>query len=118
MLYHVLDILLIDSQQLGQLFWVGVELITCILVNCQERCVYHEKSHCSQHFRAFFSNFDKCQPEVADEIIFSATVNLVCLDIRVKFGDSRPNYSILCQLHPLYAVNAVFGCILWPTRNS
>ena len=38
-----------------------------------------------------FSNFDKCRPEGADDVISSVAVDKVGIDIRVKFGDSTLN---------------------------
>ena len=38
-----------------------------------------------------FSNFDKCRPEVAGDVILNAAVDKVGMNIRVKFGDCRLN---------------------------
>ena len=52
-------------------------------------------------FGRFFSNFDECRPELADD---------VSVDANVKFGDStfsgggRGNYSSRCRLVPFYAL--------------
>ena len=36
-------------------------------------------------------NFHKCRPEVADDVISSAAIDLVGVDVRVKFSDSGLN---------------------------
>ena len=39
-------------------------------------------------FGGFF-NFDKCRPEVVSDVISSAALDYVGMDVRGKFGDSR-----------------------------
>ena len=39
----------------------------------------------------FFSNFEKCRPEVAGEVITGVAVDYVSMDVRVEFGDSTLN---------------------------
>ena len=47
-------------------------------------------------------NFDKCRPEVADDVISGVPMESVGTDDQVKFGDSSvkqgPNYSTRCRL--------------------
>ena len=38
-----------------------------------------------------FPNFDKCRPEIADDVISGMTLGYVGVDVRAKFGDSRLN---------------------------
>ena len=40
-----------------------------------------------------FANFDKCRPEVADDVISGANVGFVGMDVPVKFVDSSSNGS-------------------------
>ena len=49
------------------------------------------KSSRRLHFRPFFSNFDKCWTEVAGDAISPVAVDLVGMDVHVKFGDSTLN---------------------------
>ena len=42
-------------------------------------------------FWPFFKNFEKCQQEVADEVIFGVAKEYVGMDVHVKFGDSTLN---------------------------
>ena len=44
-------------------------------------------------FSAVFSNFDKCRPEVAGDVVSGAVIDPVGLDVPAKFGDSRSNHS-------------------------
>ena len=44
-------------------------------------------------FLAVFSNFDQCQPEVADDVQSGVIVERTGSDDPVKFGDSRSNRS-------------------------
>ena len=57
-------------------------------------------------FSPVFSNFNKCQPEVADDVISGAVVDLVDTDFRVRFGDSKLNsgraIKTLCRPDPFY----------------
>ena len=39
-------------------------------------------------FSAVFSNFEKCRPEVADDVISGVATEQVGVDLHVKFGDS------------------------------
>ena len=41
-----------------------------------------------RHFRLFFSNFDKCRPEAADDVLSIRAVDNAGMDALVKFGDS------------------------------
>ena len=41
----------------------------------------------------WFSNFDKCPPEVTGNVISGRTVEWVGRDVSVKFGDPRSNPS-------------------------
>ena len=41
----------------------------------------------------FFSNFEKCQQEAADDVIFGLDVEHVGVDVRAKLGDSMSNSS-------------------------
>ena len=55
----------------------------------------------------FFSNFDHCRPQVAEDIIFGVAVEKVGMDVHVKFGDSPLNsgqITQLCRLHTFYAI--------------
>ena len=45
-----------------------------------------------------FSNFEKCQPEVASDVISRAALVYVGVDVCAKFGDSRSNRSRDIQL--------------------
>ena len=40
-----------------------------------------------------FSNFDKCRPEVAGEVVSGTALDYVGLDVPVKCGDSKSNGS-------------------------
>ena len=55
-------------------------------------------------FSTVFSNFHKCRPEVAGDVISGNAVELVCVDVCAKCGDSRlnrwPNCSTLWQAGP------------------
>ena len=42
------------------------------------------------HFRPF-SNLDKCRPQVAGDVISGVVLDLVGMDVSVKFGDSMLN---------------------------
>ena len=42
-------------------------------------------------FSTVSSNFDKCRPEVADDVISSEAVDYVGMDVCEKFGDSILN---------------------------
>ena len=66
------------------------------------------------HFRSFFfSNFDKCRPEVADDVISGVATYKVGVDDHVKFGDTTFNggriirlvdgWSRLTRLHAVIA---------------
>ena len=44
----------------------------------------------SRHFRSF-SNFAKCRPEVAGDVVYGKTVFYVDVDVRATFGDSPLN---------------------------
>ena len=46
------------------------------------------ESRMKRHFLPFFSNFEKCRPDVADDIISGVAVEQVGMDVRVKIGDS------------------------------
>ena len=58
-----------------------------------------------------FSNFDKCRPEVACDIIPSVAIGFVGSDIRAKLGDFRLNSGQIIRLfgwpHPFYTLFAV-----------
>ena len=41
----------------------------------------------------FSFNFDNCRLKVAGDVISGVAVDLVGVDVRVKFGDSRSNRS-------------------------
>ena len=45
-----------------------------------------------------FSNFDKCRPEVAGDVISGAALVYVRVDVRAKFGDSRLNNGRIIRL--------------------
>ena len=47
---------------------------------------------------AVFSNLEKCRPEVADDVISDAGVDLVGMEVRVKLGDSMLNRGRTIQL--------------------
>ena len=61
----------------------------------------------------FFCN--KCQPEVASDVIFGAAVVEIGLDVRVNFGYSRSNCSRdICPAHLIQVINEDEGlCNLW-----
>ena len=71
---------------------------------------------------AVFSSFDKCRSDVDSDVISSAAVDLVGVDVSVNFGASGlkkwPNYSILCRPHPFHVLLCSIYSILQPTRNS
>ena len=47
------------------------------------------QSHRRWNFRPFFLTFEKCRPEVADDVKSGSTIDKVGMDARVKFSDSR-----------------------------
>ena len=49
-------------------------------------------------FSAVFSNFDKCRPEVADDVIPSVAGKHVSMDVCVKFGNYRLNSGRIIRL--------------------
>ena len=74
------------------------------------------------HKRGRSSNFDKCRPELAGEVISDATLAYVGVDDRAKFGDSMlnsgringiirlfgrpdPFYAPLCSIYLHFAVD-------------
>ena len=69
-----------------------------------------------------FWNFDKCRPEVADDVISSIPVEPVGMDVLVEFGDSTLNLGLIillvagwsCFMH----LDAVFSCSLLQTGSS
>ena len=44
------------------------------------------------------SNFDKCRPEVAGDVISGVALGYVSMDVRAKLGDSRLNNGRIIQL--------------------
>ena len=42
-------------------------------------------------FGRFLKNFDKCQPEIAGDVISAAAAEHVSMDVRLKLGDSSSN---------------------------
>ena len=70
-------------------------------------------------FRCFFSKFDKCRPEVADDVISSGAIDQNSRDIRVKFSDSTLNKGLIIRLVAGWSpLHAVFNFSLQPTENS
>ena len=54
-----------------------------------------------QHFVGPFSNFDKCRPEVAGDVIYGAALVNIGVDVNAKFDDIQwPNYSTLWGAGP------------------
>ena len=51
-------------------------------------------------FSVSFSNFKKCRPEVAGDVIFGAALAYVGVDVRAKLGDSRLNRGRIIRLWP------------------
>ena len=63
-----------------------------------------------------FLNFEKCRPEVADDVISGLVVEYVCMDSRLKLGDSTLNIGrIILNFAGRTSFThfcAVFNCIL------
>ena len=56
------------------------------------------------HFWPFFSNFDKCQPEVVVDVISGAALVYVGMDVRAKLvilGKQWPSYSTVWPAGPV-----------------
>ena len=51
-------------------------------------------------FSTVVSNFDKCQMEVASDVISDLAVDHIAMDVRVKFSDSTLNRG---RIIPLFA---------------
>ena len=49
-------------------------------------------------FSAVYSNFSKCQPKVAGEVISGKAVEYVGIDVHEKFGDSTLNNGRIIRL--------------------
>ena len=47
---------------------------------------------------AVFSNFQKCQPEVDEDVISGLAVDYVGMNVRVKFDDSKLNIDRIIRL--------------------
>ena len=67
-----------------------------------------------RHFRPFFSNFDKCPPEAARDVVSGVAVNYVGMDVPAKFGDARLNSGRTRFTH----FCTVFNCLLQPTGRA
>ena len=69
-----------------------------------------------------FSNFDKCQPEVAGDVMSSTALDYVGMDVPASFGDSQSNSGRIIRPFvrpdPFAHFCAVFSCILQPTGRS
>ena len=50
-------------------------------------------------FSTVFSNFHKCRPEVAGDVLSGVEVEWVGVDVRAKFGDSRLNSDRVNRLY-------------------
>ena len=63
--------------------------------------------------RPSFSNFDMCRPDVAGDVISVASEDLVGLDVRAKFDDSRLNGGLIIRLfvrpHPFCTPLCIFN---------
>ena len=74
-------------------------------------------------FSAVFSNFDKCRLEIAGDVMSDVAVDLGSMDVCAILVDSRLNSGrhilrLFARLDPLYALFAVFYCVLQPTGSS
>ena len=55
-----------------------------------------------------FSNFEKCRPEVADDVVSGVAVEKIGMDVHVKFGASMLNSSRIIGLLPASPVLLTF----------
>ena len=75
-------------------------------------------------FFTVFSYFDKCRPEIADDFIYTVAVavDLVGMDVRVKFVDSALDKGLIIKLVTGWSrfthLHAVLNCSLQPTGSS